>query len=52
MYEITWQIAELIFELMFITWLFYHFVEYFWIFITKKPPEEMHRFILSIIKKS
>ena len=52
MYEIILQIAELIFEIIFIVWLIYHFAEYLWIFFTKRPPEEMHRFITNIIKKS
>ena len=47
MYEITWKIAEFIFESMFIIWLLNHSIEYLWIAITKKTPEEMHRFIKS-----
>ena len=45
MYEITWQIAELIFELLFIVWMAYHALEYLWFMITKKSSTEMNDFL-------
>ena len=45
MYEITWQIAELIFEVLFIIWMAYHSLEYLWFMFTKKSSTEMNDYI-------
>lgn len=47
---ITWQIAELVYNVVFITWLVYHGFESIWFIVTRKPSYEMDEFIHRYLK--